>query len=116
MLISSFIDDDELTAFLSNFVEIQENCVEISEKYILKSSTNIRHKDLNFQNYINLFTLTYLSNENTIEFCFDTDSSSSLIFASIKKQLFSNTSLFFMKDNQRITCQSIVFEKIRSDL
>jgi hypothetical protein len=116
MLISSSIDDDELTASLSNFVETQKNCVEISEKYILESSANIRHEDLNFRNYISLFTLTYLSDESTVEFCFDTDSSSSLIFASIKKQLFSNASLFFMKDNQRITCQNIVFEKIRSDL
>jgi hypothetical protein len=106
---SSSIDDDDEIISLTNFVEK-------SEEYILKSAFDIKQQELNFKDFINLFCQTYLFNENSVKFCFDTDFVSFLISSFAKKQFYSTSSIFHMKNNQRMICREIIAEKMKSDL
>ncbi len=98
-----------MKVFLQNFVEK-------SEEYILKSTFDIKQQELNFKNFINLFCQTYLLNENSMKFCFDIEFASFLISFFTKKQFYSTSSIFHMKNNQRITCQEIISRKIKFNL
>ncbi len=109
MIESSSIDDDDVTAFLKNFVEK-------SEEYILKSTFDIKQQEFNFKNFINLFCQTYLLNENSMKFCFDIEFASFLISFFTKKQFYSTFSIFHMKNNQRMTCQEMISRKIKFNL
>ncbi len=106
---SSSIDDDDVKIFLQNFVEK-------SEKYILKSTFDIKQQEFNFKNFINVFCQTYLFNENSMKFCFDIEFASFLIFFFTKKQFYSTSSIFHMKNNQKMTCQEITSRKIKFNL
>jgi hypothetical protein len=93
-----------------------QNFVEKSEEYILKSAFDIKQQKLNFKNFINLFCQTYLFNENSVKFCFDIEFASFLISSLTKKQFYSTSSIFHMKNNQRMTCQKIISKKIKFNL
>ncbi len=98
-----------MKVFLQNFVEK-------SKKYILKSTFDIKQQEFNFKNFINFFCQTYLFNENSVKFCFDIEFASFLIFFFMKKQFYSTSSIFHMKNNQRMTCQKIISKKIKFNL
>ncbi len=98
-----------MKVFLQNFVEK-------SEKYILKSAFDIKHQEFNFKNFINLFCQTYLLNENSMKFCFDIEFASFLISSFTKKQFYLTSSIFHMKNNQKMTCQKIISRKIKFNL
>jgi hypothetical protein len=106
---SSSIDDDDEIISLTNFVEK-------SEEYILESTSDIKQQELNFRNFINFFCQTYLINENSVKFCFDTDFVSFLISFFAKKQFYSTFSIFHMKNNQKMIFREIFAEKMKSDL
>jgi hypothetical protein len=106
---SSSIDDDDEIISLANLVEK-------SEEYILKSTFDIKQQELNFKNFINFFCQTYLFNENSMKFCFDTDFVSFLISFFAKKQFYSTFSIFHMKNNQKMICREIIAKKIKFDL
>jgi hypothetical protein len=106
---SSSIDDDDEIISLTNFVEK-------SEEYILKSTFDVKQQELNFKNFINLFCQTYLFNENSMKFCFDTDFVSFLISFFAKKQFYLTSSIFYIKNNQRMICRRIIAKKMKSDL
>jgi hypothetical protein len=98
---SSSIDDDDEAISLTNLVEK-------FKKYILKSTFDIKQQDFNFKNFINFFRQTY--------FCFDIDFVSFLISFFTKKQFYSSSSIFHMKNNQRMICREINAKKLKSDL
>jgi hypothetical protein len=108
MKLSSIDNDDEIIS-LTNFVEK-------SEEYILKSTFDIKQQKLNFKNFINFFCQTYLFNENSMKFCFDTNFVLFLISFFAKKQFYSTSSIFHMKNNQRMIYREIIAKKIKSDL
>ncbi len=98
-----------MKVFLQNFVEK-------SKEYILKSTFDIKQQELNFKNFINFFCQTYLFNENSVKFCFDIEFASFLISFFTKKQFYSTSSIFHMKNNQRMTYQKIISRKIKFNL
>jgi hypothetical protein len=106
---ASSIDDDDEIISLSNFVEK-------FEEYILKSTSDIKQQELNFKNLINFFCQTYLFNENSMKFCFDTNFASFLMSFFAKKQFYSTSSIFHMKNNQRMIYREIIAKKMKSDL
>ena len=94
-------DDDDSSISLANFVAI------FTIEYILKSESSTEIREFKFRKFTNLSCLIHLTNESEIQFCYDTDSTSSLVFEETIKTYYSNIFIYHMKNGIRIRCQEI---------
>jgi hypothetical protein len=59
---------------------------------------------------------THLLDDTKIELCYDTSSDSSLVFIDIVIFYYSNLSIYQMRGDQKIRCQDLEIERLKSDI
>jgi hypothetical protein len=100
------------TNILTSFQKKKKSDSAYTEQFLVFNSDIIAIKDLRFRDYFSMLCSTHLSDEIEIEFCFDTESDSSLTSTKTIEKYFSHLSVYVMSDEQKIRCRELESDKL----